>query len=124
RQFYLIVIPLTIGLMVLHQGGDWLRKLMRARFRASFQVRTGTAGSGGEPRAAAPTGPGEIRMLPFERFQHAVLAISFLTLVWTGFALKYPDQWWARPLLMMEGARSMRSLIHRAAAVVFIAISV
>ena len=38
-------------------------------------------------------------MLPFERVQHAVLAISFLTLVWTGFALKYPDQWWARPLL-------------------------
>ena len=124
RRFYLIVIPVTIGLMLLHQGGDWLRKLMRARFRAPFQVRAGAMESGGEPRAAAPTGPGEIRMLPFERFQHAVLAISFLTLVWTGFALKYPDQWWARPLLMLEGARSMRSLIHRAAAAVFIAVSV
>src|SRR5205085_9728632 len=45
-------------------------------------------------------------------------------LVWTGFALKYPDQWWARPLLLWEGARSMRSLIHRIAAVVFIAVSV
>ena len=63
-------------------------------------------------------------MLPFERIQHAVLAISFLTLVWTGFALKYPDQWWARPLLLMEGRYSMRSLIHRVAAGVFIAISV
>jgi cytochrome b subunit of formate dehydrogenase len=63
-------------------------------------------------------------MLPFERIQHAVLAISFLTLVWTGFALKYPDQWWARPLLLLEGARSMRSLIHRVAAAVFIGISV
>ena len=63
-------------------------------------------------------------MLPFERVQHAVLAISFLTLVWTGFALKYPDQWWARPLLLLEGAHSMRSLIHRVAAVVFIAVSV
>ena len=63
-------------------------------------------------------------MLPFERVQHAVLAISFLTLVWTGFALKYPDQWWARPLLLMEGARSMRSMIHRVAAAVFMAISV
>jgi cytochrome b subunit of formate dehydrogenase len=66
----------------------------------------------------------EIRMLPFERIQHAVLAISFLTLVWTGFALKYPDQWWARPLLLLEGAHSMRSLIHRVAAAVFIGISV
>jgi len=63
-------------------------------------------------------------MLPFERFQHAVLAISFMTLVWTGFALKYPDQWWARPLLLLEGAHSMRSLIHRVAAAVFIGISV
>jgi cytochrome b subunit of formate dehydrogenase len=65
-----------------------------------------------------------MRMLPFERFQHAVLALSFLTLVWTGFALKYPDQWWARPLLLMEGRYSMRSLIHRVAAAVFLGISV
>ena len=52
-----------------------------------------------------------------------LLAISFLTLVWTGFALKYPDQWWARPLLLMEGRYTMRSLIHRVAAAVFIAVS-
>jgi cytochrome b subunit of formate dehydrogenase len=62
-------------------------------------------------------------MLPFERVQHAVLAISFLTLVWTGFALKYPDQWWARPLLLMEGTYPVRSLIHRIAAAVFMAVS-
>jgi cytochrome b subunit of formate dehydrogenase len=63
-------------------------------------------------------------MLPFERVQHAVLVISFFTLVWTGFALKYPDAWWAQPLLVMEGAKSMRSLIHRVAAAIFIAVSV
>ena len=38
--------------------------------------------------------------------------------------MKYPDQWWARPLLLMEGTHSMRSLIHRVAAVVFMAVSV
>jgi cytochrome b subunit of formate dehydrogenase len=43
--------------------------------------------------------------------------------VWTGFALKYPDQSWARPLLLMEGARSMRSLVHRVAAAIFMAVS-
>jgi cytochrome b subunit of formate dehydrogenase len=63
-------------------------------------------------------------MLPFERVQHAVLVISFFTLVWTGFALKYSDQEWARPLLLMEGARPLRSLIHRIAAVVFMAVAV
>jgi cytochrome b subunit of formate dehydrogenase len=62
-------------------------------------------------------------MLPFERVQHALLALSFLTLVWTGFALKYPDQAWARPLLVLEGAHSLRSLVHRIAAAVFMAVS-
>ena len=63
-------------------------------------------------------------MLPFERVQHALLVISFVILVWTGFALKYPDQAWARPLLWMEGARSLRSLIHRVAAAIFVGVSV
>jgi cytochrome b subunit of formate dehydrogenase len=115
RQFYLLIIPVTIGLMLLHQGGDWVRKLVRLRFR---KPRTVLAMHG----SAHPDH--DLRMLPFERVQHAVLAISFMTLVWTGFALKYPDQWWARPLLLLEGAHSMRSLIHRVAAAVFIGISV
>ena len=110
REFYLLVIPVTIGLMLLHQGGDWIRKLARLRFGAKTRP--------------APPSHGGLRMLPFERVQHAVLALSFLTLIWTGFALKYPDQWWARPLLLMEGKVSVRSLIHRIAAAVFVAISV
>jgi cytochrome b subunit of formate dehydrogenase len=115
RQFYLLIIPVTIGLMLLHQGGDWLRKLIRLRFLRTRAVRGASHSADGHH---------DVRMLPFERVQHAVLAISFLTLVWTGFALKYPDQWWARPLLMMEGRYSMRSLIHRVAAAAFIAISI
>jgi cytochrome b subunit of formate dehydrogenase len=116
REFYLLLIPVTIGLMLLHQGGDWIRKLIRLRFQArTIQRRAGLAAA--EPHS-------DLRMLPFERLQHAVLAISFMTLVWTGFALKYPDSWWARPLLMLEGAHSIRSIIHRIAAVIFMAISV
>jgi cytochrome b subunit of formate dehydrogenase len=114
REFYLLLIPVTIGLMLMHQGGDFLRKLIRARFsRRAAIVRRATA-----------SGHDHVRMLPFERLQHAVMAVSFIVLVWTGFALKYPDQWWARPLLMMEGARSMRSVIHRVAAVIFMLVSV
>ena len=118
RQFYLLVIPVTIGLMLLHNGGDWFRKLYQLRFR----------GRGAAPHAFAgvgqPASGTHLRMLPFERVQHAVLVISFFTLVWTGFALKYPDQLWARPLLLLEGAHSMRSLIHRVAAAIFVAVSV
>jgi len=115
RQFYLLLIPVTIWLMMLHNGGDWVRKLIRVRFRMA-PVRRATP--------AAPDGHGELRMLPLERVQHAVLALSFIVLVWTGFALKYPDQLWARPLLLLEGKVSMRSLIHRVAAAVFMGVTV
>ena len=113
RLFYWLVIPVTIGLMLLHNGGDWVRKLIDLRF-SMRQDRLGDRNFSEH---------GELRMLFFERVQHAVMALSFLTLVWTGFALKYPDQWWARPLLLMEGAYPMRSLIHRIAAAVFMAVA-
>ena len=63
-------------------------------------------------------------MLPFERVQHALLVISFVALVWTGFALKYPAQWWARPLLLWESSGPVREIAHRIAACVFIGVSV
>ena len=111
RQFYLLVIPLTIGLMLLHNGGDWLRKLLRIR-----------AGQLLGPRHAQEFSVRpNVRMLPFERVQHALLVLSFATLVWTGFALKYPDQWWARPLMLREG--NLRSYVHRIAAVIFMSVS-
>ena len=113
REFYLLLIPVTIGLMMLHNGGDWFRKLMRLRFSPT------PAGRKPDSRPGVP----HVSMLPFERVQHIVLVISFFTLVWTGFALKYPDQMWARPLLLMEGAHSLRSLVHRIAAVIFMAVS-
>ena len=107
RQFYLIVIPVTIGLMLLHHLGDWIRKLLRLR-----------------ARKAPPYGlyrGHHVRMYPLERVQHAVMALSFIVLVITGFALKYPDQFWARPWLL--GGGSMRSLVHRIAAGALIAVS-
>jgi cytochrome b subunit of formate dehydrogenase len=114
RQFYLLLIPVTIGLMLLHQGGDWIRKVVGLRFSGRIVRRPRTGGSAHS----------EVRMLPFERVQHALLAISFIVLVWTGFALKYPDQAWARPLLFMEGgSHSLRSIIHRIAATIFMAVT-
>jgi cytochrome b subunit of formate dehydrogenase len=112
RETYLILIPLTIGLMMLHNGGDLVRKLWNLRIRPSNYW------------TAAATAPlaGTLRMLPFERFQHALLAVSFIILAWTGFALKYPDHWWARPLMFWDGAA--RAYIHRIAAIVMTAVSV
>jgi cytochrome b subunit of formate dehydrogenase len=47
--------------------------------------------------------------------------VSFATLVYTGFALKYPDSTWARPLQQWEDGLGLRGWLHRAAAVVMIA---
>lgn len=109
RWAYRILIPLTIGLMLLHNGGDWLRKLFRHRFKAR------------QPgiRLTGLHKP-EVRMFGFERFQHALTAISFIVLVWTGFALKYPQHWWAQPLVHWERYFPVRGTVHRIAAVVMI----
>ena len=111
RRFYLWLIRITIGLMLLHNAGDWARKLYRLRLsRATTTVLPAT----GEP---------QFRMFAFERLQHALLAISFTVLAWSGFALKYPGEWWAKPMLLWEGSTPVRSVVHRAAAVVFIAVT-
>ena len=54
------------------------------------------------------------------RLQHATLLTSFFVLVLTGFALKFPDSWFASMLSLGE---HMRQLLHRIAAVVLIGVS-
>lgn len=112
QQFYLLAIPLTIGLMLLHNGGDWVRKLLRLR---------GSGSAAHRPRGDGLPGRPNVRMLPFERVEHALLVLSFVTLAWTGFALKFSDQWWARPSMLRDG--NLRSIVHRIAAVVFVAVT-
>lgn len=106
RLAYLWIIPFTIGLMFLHHFGDYLKKLINWRFR------------GLGPRLPAAPG-GEVRMHRSERIQHALLAVSFIVLAWTGFALRYPDQWWAAPLVAWESSWPVRGTVHRVAAVIF-----
>ncbi len=109
RGFYLLVIPGTIGLMLLHNGGDWIRKLVRFHR------------GGPMSRLAMPSD--EVRMMPFERIEHILLATSFIVLAWSGLALKYPDTFWAKPLLIGEQL-GLRRNIHRTAAVIMTAVSV
>ena len=64
-----------------------------------------------------------LRWTKVERWQHWILAVSFIVLALTGFALKYPESWWARPLLAMEGSFGGRGFLHRLAATAFAALS-
>ncbi|HSB15184.1 MAG TPA: cytochrome b/b6 domain-containing protein [Bryobacteraceae bacterium] len=119
REIYLVTIPIVIGLMALHNFGDWVRKVLQLRFRSRVPgLMFRSASTADNPVVA------EFRMFPFERIQHALLLTSFSVLVWTGFALKYPDQWWARPLVMWESAFPLRATVHRVAAVVMMAAAV
>jgi len=100
RRVYLLLILTVIGVMALHNFIIWLAKA-RARRRAA--------------------GPTVLRMTANQRAQHFVLLASFIILVITGFALKYPNSWFAQWLGMGE---RFRSVIHRVAGVVMIAAGV
>ncbi len=112
RWAYLWLIFGTIGGMALHQGLDFLRKMQRHWRRHRGQLETHPA-----PQRW------HLRMTGVERVQHLLLLASFFTLVWTGFALKFPGSWMFSWLAKLEGGYAWRSIIHRAAAVVMIATS-
>lgn len=111
--FYLLVIPGTLGFMLVHHAGDLIRKLATMRFQGRelpMQVfRT--------------VDKGHIRMHRMERIQHMLLAVSFIALAYTGFALHYPDHWWARPVVAFEGNYPLRGTVHRTAGVILIVTS-
>ncbi len=64
-----------------------------------------------------------LRMTFNERVQHFLLLTSFITLVITGFALKFPESLWVTWFrqLFGEGAFYFRSDLHRIAAVIMVA---
>jgi formate dehydrogenase gamma subunit len=102
RVFYLIVIPVTIGFMLLHNAADFLAKLIRRMPRTHTHEEV-------------------VRMNLHFRIAHWLAMASFPVLVVTGFALKFPESWWAQPLLIWESRFAFRGTLHRTAAIVLIA---
>jgi len=58
-----------------------------------------------------------------EIIQHLLLLLSFITLVITGFALKYPNSFWSEGLLSIGMTEAVRSITHRVAAVIMTVLS-
>ena len=102
RWTYWTLIPMTLGFMILHNLIDFLAKLIRKR-----------------PHHVS--GAKVTRMNRNFRIAHWGVILSFPTLVVTGFALKYPESWWSRPLLLWENHFGFRGAVHRAAAVILVA---
>ncbi|MGJ5819665.1 cytochrome b/b6 domain-containing protein [Paludibaculum fermentans] len=112
--FYILVIPGTIGFMLLHHGGDFVVKTMRMRFQGKMIPL----------QMLKPEQPRHERMYKWERIQHILLALSFITLAYTGFALHFPDSWWARPTLAWEKAYPVRGVVHRTAGAILVLTSI
>jgi cytochrome b subunit of formate dehydrogenase len=55
---------------------------------------------------------------------HLVLTLSFITLAISGFALRYPDTWWAKIFFHGERGLAARGVVHRGAALVLVALAV
>lgn len=104
RLIYLWIIWLTIGGMVLHNVLDMRRKVLSPI-----------------PRAIVPVAQRRPRMRLGFRVAHGLTMASFIVLAYTGFALKFPERWWARPLLAWEEQIALRGWLHRAAALVMVA---
>jgi formate dehydrogenase gamma subunit len=101
RSIYTLLIVVTIGGMILHNLIVFLFYIRR-KYR-QIQVE-----------------PTVTRFNRSMVLQHAVLVLSFTTLVITGFALKFPD-WMIFKLLLRVGLdEAARSLIHRIAGTVLV----
>jgi len=96
-KIYIVAIIVIIGTMLFHWLID-LRKQISDVLKKK-QVR---------------------RMNLSEVWQHALLTISFIVLVITGFSLRFSDAGWVKFLFGWEGGFPLRGIIHRVAAVVLI----
>jgi len=96
RKIYLVMIVVVIGGMFIHNALLFYRKTA-ARLRASTRP--------------------VLRMSLSQRRQHAVLAISFIVLAITGFALKFPDSWLAKA---MGSSEPFRRWAHRIAGIILL----
>ncbi|MFB3917397.1 MAG: cytochrome b/b6 domain-containing protein [Terriglobales bacterium] len=99
RWFYIGMISVVICGMLLHNFLIWRKKAVEKRKSQRRLV---------------------VRMQKAQRYQHLTLLISFILLVLTGFALKYPDSWFAWFLPIHE---KVRSVLHRIAGAVLIGVS-
>ncbi len=97
--FYMAMIAVTIGLMLMHNVGHWVRHVQLM----------------GNLKHV-------VRMTVNETLQHWILMLSFIALVITGFALRFSDAFWVEWLFGWgDGAGFLyRGPIHRISGVVFL----
>ncbi len=102
---YMALIVGTIGGMALHNILIY-----------SWYVRQRLAARRGEVMVT--------RMTMAEVIQHNIFAIAFFGLVFTGFALRFPEAFWVEWLLAAGVTEELRALLHRVFAVIMVIVSI
>jgi formate dehydrogenase gamma subunit len=111
---YVLLIASIIGGMALHNLLDFYRKSKRR-----LMIRRGLVHEEHYGHTLY------VRMTLDERIQHISLMLSFFTLVFTGFMLRYPEASWVVAIRNLNtSVFDMRGIVHRIAAVVMVAASV
>ena len=105
RNIYLLLITITIGGMVLHNLVIMNYYVMRRR----------------KLDAASPA---LLRLDLTQIVQHILLTVSFVMLVITGFALRFPEAWWVEVLSYLGMTEPVRADLHRINAVLLVMIAV
>jgi cytochrome b subunit of formate dehydrogenase len=100
QTFYVWMIIIVIGGMVLHNVVIWVRKVRAAKRKPGRVI---------------------VRMNRNQRIQHMLNLLAFFALVITGFALAFPDSWLS---LLMGSNETVRRWIHRIAAIVMMGVGV
>ena len=100
RKLYIVLIVVTIGGMLLHNGADWMRSVKKLGKQPFVQ-----------------------RLNTNEVAQHWVLMLSFIVLVISGFSLRFSDAAWVKMLFGWEGGFEVRGVVHRVSAIVMVVAS-
>ncbi len=112
-RIYIALIILIIGFMLIHNILDFIRKRQEKKKHKK------------EIEELKEQGKYYLRMSLNERVQHFTMLTSFIALVFTGFALKYPEAWWFFPFryILGEWAFETRSIAHRIFGIAMILVS-
>lgn len=104
RWIYILLLLGVIGGMAAHNGVIWWYHIQekRRRDKAKAKVR---------------------RFSRLEVIEHQMNFVAFFLLVFTGFALKYPDASWVRLTEELGLTEGLRGLIHRIMAVMMILVA-
>ncbi len=106
RLLYILLITGIIGGMIVHNT-----LVMGRRAVGKFKDELGGAGTYRRFTTAMTVG-------------HLVLTFAFIALALSGFALRYPETWWAQLIFHGEKGLAARGIVHRIAAVALIGVAV